>query len=39
MSAACALGIFDKLNFIWFTIALGIACGLLFRRELMSLVK
>lgn len=36
MSAACALGIFDKLNFIWFTIALGIACGLLFRRELAA---
>jgi 4-amino-4-deoxy-L-arabinose transferase-like glycosyltransferase len=36
MSAACALGMFDKLNFIWFIIALGFACGLLFRRELAA---
>ena len=36
MSAACALGMFDKLNFIWFIIALGVACGLLFRRELAA---
>ncbi|MFL5516124.1 MAG: ArnT family glycosyltransferase, partial [Gemmatimonadales bacterium] len=36
LSATCALGIFDKLNFIWFVIALGIACGLLFRRELAA---
>ena len=36
MSAACALGMFDKLNFIWFIIALGLAGGLLFRRELAA---
>ena len=39
LSAACALGIFDKLNFIWFTIALATACGLLFRRELAAALR
>ena len=31
---ACALGLFDKLNFIWFVVALGLVAGLLFRTEL-----
>ncbi|MBA3496252.1 MAG: glycosyltransferase family 39 protein [Gemmatimonadales bacterium] len=34
MSVACALGMFDKLNFIWFLLALVVACGALFRGEL-----
>jgi 4-amino-4-deoxy-L-arabinose transferase-like glycosyltransferase len=33
-SAACALGLFDKLNFIWFLLALAVAGGILFRGEL-----
>jgi 4-amino-4-deoxy-L-arabinose transferase-like glycosyltransferase len=34
LSIACALGIYDKLNFIWFVLALIIAALLVFRREL-----
>jgi dolichyl-phosphate-mannose-protein mannosyltransferase len=33
-SAACALGLFDKLNFIWFVLALAVAGWILFRAEL-----
>jgi hypothetical protein len=34
--ACCVLGVFDKLNFIWFVIALGVAAVALFRRELAA---
>jgi 4-amino-4-deoxy-L-arabinose transferase-like glycosyltransferase len=34
VSAACALGLFDKLNFIWFLLALVAAAWILFRTEL-----
>jgi hypothetical protein len=36
---ACALGLFDKLNFVWFLVALAIAGGLLFRRELTMALR
>ncbi len=36
MTIACALGLFDKLNFIWFLLALAIVGGLLFRGELAA---
>jgi hypothetical protein len=34
VSVACALGLFDKLNFIWFMLALAGAGWILFRAEL-----
>ena len=34
--AACLLGVYDKLNFIWLIVALAVAAGLLFRDELRS---
>ena len=34
--ACCVLGVFDKLNFIWFVIALGVAALTLFPRELAA---
>jgi hypothetical protein len=37
MSAACALGLFDKLNFIWFLLALLAAGSVLFRAELRDM--
>jgi 4-amino-4-deoxy-L-arabinose transferase-like glycosyltransferase len=36
VAACCALGVFDKLNFIWFVIALGVAAVTLFPRELAA---
>lgn len=36
MSAACALGLYDKLNFIWFLLALVVAGGILFHGELAA---
>jgi 4-amino-4-deoxy-L-arabinose transferase-like glycosyltransferase len=36
VSAACALGLFDKLNFIWFILALAVAGSILFRAELRT---
>ena len=35
----CLLGLYDKLNFIWFIIAFGFAAIVLFRRELQKLYK
>jgi hypothetical protein len=35
----CALGVFDKLNFIWIVIALGIVSVTLFRRELAAMYR
>jgi hypothetical protein len=37
MVAACALGVFDKLNFIWFLLALASAGAMLFRPELRDM--
>jgi hypothetical protein len=37
MTAACAMGLFDKLNFIWFLLALLAAGGVLFRTELRAM--
>jgi hypothetical protein len=37
MVAACALGVFDKLNFLWFLFALATAGGMLFRTELREM--
>jgi hypothetical protein len=37
MAAACALGVFDKLNFIWFLLALVSAGAMLFRTELRAM--
>ena len=37
MSAACALGLFDKLNFIWFLLAMVAAGAMLFRTELRQM--
>src|SRR5499426_2947771 len=37
MAAACALGVFDKLNFLWFLLALAVAGGMLFRTELREM--
>ena len=37
MAAACALGVFDKLNFIWFLVALVSAGAMLFRTELREM--
>ena len=37
MVAACALGVFDKLNFFWFLFALAAAGGMLFRTELREM--
>ncbi|HKU63107.1 MAG TPA: glycosyltransferase family 39 protein [Gemmatimonadales bacterium] len=37
--AACALGLFDKLNFIWFVLALLPTTLLLFRPELASMYR
>ena len=37
MAAACALGVFDKLNFIWFLLALVSAGAMLFRAELREM--
>jgi Dolichyl-phosphate-mannose-protein mannosyltransferase len=37
MAAACALGLFDKLNFIWFLLALVATLGILFRSELRQM--
>jgi len=37
MAAACALGVFDKLNFLWFLLALAAAGGMLFRTELREM--
>jgi hypothetical protein len=39
VTIACALGIFDKLNFIWFVLALALAAGLLFRAELVAILR
>jgi hypothetical protein len=39
VSAACALGTFDKLNFVWFVLALAIAGAVLFRGELARLYR
>jgi hypothetical protein len=36
VALCCALGVFDKLNFIWFVIALGVAALTLFPRELAA---
>jgi hypothetical protein len=36
VAVCCALGVFDKLNFIWFVIALGVAAVTLFPRELAA---
>jgi 4-amino-4-deoxy-L-arabinose transferase-like glycosyltransferase len=38
-AAACALGVFDKLNFIWFVLALVPTTLLLFRPELASMYR
>ena len=37
MAAACALGVFDKVNFIWFLLALVSAGAMLFRSELREM--
>ena len=37
MVAACAMGVFDKLNFIWFLLALVSAGAMLFRSELREM--
>ena len=37
--AACALGMFDKLNFIWFVLALLLAGATLFRAELSRMYR
>jgi 4-amino-4-deoxy-L-arabinose transferase-like glycosyltransferase len=37
MAAACGLGVFDKLNFIWFLLALVSAGAMLFRTELREM--
>lgn len=39
VTIACALGIFDKLNFIWFVLALAVTAGLLFRAELAAILR
>jgi hypothetical protein len=39
VTIACALGIFDKLNFIWFVLALAVTAGLLFRAELAVILR
>jgi hypothetical protein len=35
----CTLGLYDKLNFIWFIVALGVAAAVLFRSELAALYR
>src|SRR4051794_11167532 len=35
----CTLGLYDKLNFIWFIVALGVAAAVLFRGELAALYR
>jgi 4-amino-4-deoxy-L-arabinose transferase-like glycosyltransferase len=37
--AACALGTYDKLNFIWFVLALGLTALALFRPELIAMYR
>ena len=37
MGTACALGLFDKLNFIWFLLSLVAAGGALFQAELRAM--
>ena len=39
VTAACALGMFDKLNFIWFVVALTVAAAILFRGELTRVYR
>jgi hypothetical protein len=39
VAVCCALGVFDKLNFIWFVIALGAAALTLFPRELAAIYR
>jgi hypothetical protein len=36
---SCILGLYDKLNFIWFIIALGVSAAILFRAELSSVLR
>jgi hypothetical protein len=36
---SCMLGIYDKLNFIWFIIALGISAAMLFRAQLFEMLR
>lgn len=36
VTASCALGIYDKFNFIWFVLALIVAAAVVFRSELRS---
>jgi 4-amino-4-deoxy-L-arabinose transferase-like glycosyltransferase len=37
LAITCSLGLFDKLNFIWFMLALVVAAALVFARELRHL--